>query len=227
MTSPDQLCDEPQASRLFDALQMHVSAHGFGIGAGVSWYMGHVVLPEMVRERSEIAVEQAEGYSVLAFAPRLIEDDKVHQLFGDRNSDVLPATINFRQRSEVEVHSPRPDIQYRLRQNSNTGLTELDKFYLGEPVDFGVLDEGEKGELRQKQTAELLAELSDLPDEEADVGEKGFQRILGAIGGILGRELDETLANRENADQLARALGLTAVYTDEAESLIDFFESTH
>lgn len=222
MANANQLCDEMQAARLFDELQTRTNVHGFGFGNTATWYVGSVVLPSVVLKHSEIEVAQAEGYSFMAFAPKIVEDDASRQLFGDQRSGVLTATINLRQRGDVEVHSPKPDIQYRLRQFSSTGITELDKLYLGESVDFGVLDEKQGEQRRREQTAELLAELPDLPYDISDVDERDRLRILGTIGNILGRELEETIANRESADQLARALGLTAVFHDEAQALIDF-----
>ena len=222
MIGPDKLSDDPQAARLFETTQIGSNVHGVSVGTTAMWSVTSVVLPEAVRLRSGIGEQQAEGYSFMAFAPRMLLDEATSSLFDSDASDILPATINFRQRSDVKNHSPKPDIQYRLKKDALSGVAQLDRFYLGESVDFEALDYVDKQQLREAHTVELIAELSDLPDDVSEVTENDLPRILGSIGSILGRELDATFANRQEYDELARSLGLTAVFYDEAESLIDF-----
>lgn len=118
MGSPDQLSDQAQTARLFDCLEIGGNVHGIAVGNGVIWSLAEIALPEAVRIRSEIEPEQAEGYGFMAFVPRLLQDEQMASLFRGKPLDMATATINFRQRTDVPLHSPRPGIQYRFRRDS-------------------------------------------------------------------------------------------------------------
>lgn len=47
-------------------------------------------------------------------------------------------------------------------------------------------------------------------------------RAMEAVGSLIGREFEENWARREEAEEIARSLGLTAVFADEASALIEF-----
>lgn len=225
MSAPDQIANQEQLTRLYDCFELGANIHGVAFGTGVVWSLAEVTLPEAVRTRSAIGLEEAEGYGFMAFAPRLVQDSQLARLFEGTSLDTNTMTLNFRQRTGIVVNSPKPWIQYRLRHDNLTNVVLVDKLYPGEPVDFSILDDEETRKQRELQAAELREELSDLPEDPSDFSDQDLLRAAEAVGGVLMREFEENQAKRKRSEDFARSLGLTAVFADEVDSLIEFVGS--
>ncbi|HSX43950.1 MAG TPA: hypothetical protein VLE69_01460 [Candidatus Saccharimonadales bacterium] len=201
----DRLATDLQAGELFEAIQTDAFVFGENMGQHHLWNLGSVVLPESVTKRCAIEPDRVEGYYGLVSSPT---DPTVMESY--RGINFLWSDATHRERTTDH-------IQYRAVK-APSGIVAVEKHFLAEPIEAQVLDSSQ-------QLAQLEAEIAEglvVPDLQDD--------MLGFIGLASKRarlNFEENDQRRKTAQQFAREIGMTDVYYDEAEALLEFITSQH
>lgn len=198
MAANPELATPAQAEELFDTVFLLTTARDKDMLTPKVWDGDVIDLPGAVRERLELSEAAAQNYKTLVMFPGSDTADTTGQ-----------AVINFLKLNPPTL-SVKDHIQYRISL-ADAAQYALERHLMGQPPEFKSMDAAQD----LAKFRESVTEADQIPDDPMEGFYLAARHVID--------NLDERMERRHEAERLAGQLGLSLVFADEAQSLIDLF----